>query len=114
SLLGGNTVNIDCDASVIMLENDKFADVVYFGKLQSDCKSIVHTGDNLTGEGHGDDEVINVDLQHVPSKFNKLIFVVNIYDCERRKQDFGMIRNAFIRIVNPQNNEELIRFNLSD
>ncbi|RCK09667.1 hypothetical protein DT075_37800 [Bacillus licheniformis] len=59
-----------------------------------------HTGDNLTGEGSGDDEQIIVDLQKVPSHIHKLVFVVNIYDCVKRSQHFGMIENAFIRIVN--------------
>lgn len=109
--------NIDCDASVIMLQNDRFTDkkdLIYFGNKNSKNGSVVHSGDNLTGEGDGDDEVIMVELRNVPSDYNKLVFVVNIYDCERRKQDFGMIKNAYIRIVNPQTKEEIIRYNLSD
>ncbi|MDP4181322.1 MAG: TerD family protein [Bacillota bacterium] len=116
--LFNNNVNIDCDASVLMLDsNGKIArkdNVVYFGNLQSPCKSVIHTGDNLTGDGDGDDEQINVDLSKVPSDVHKLVFIVNIYDCLKRKQDFGMIQNAFIRIVNPQNNQELLKYNLTD
>ncbi len=111
------SVDIDCDASVIMLQDDHFInrnDLIYFGNLTSDCGSIRHSGDNLTGEGEGDDESIMVDLKSVPQRYNRLIFVVNIYDCESRGQDFGMIQNAFIRVVNPQTNEELLRFNLTD
>ena len=114
---GFNAPNIDCDASVIMLQNDRFEskkDLVYFGNKKSSCRSVVHSGDNLTGEGEGDDETILVDLKSVPERFNKLIFVVNIYACESRKQDFGMIQNAYIRVVNPLTKEELVRFNLSD
>ena len=110
-------VNIDCDSSVIMLQNDRLADnqdIVYFGRLKSECGSVVHSGDNLTGEGHGDDETIIVSLNDVPAKYNKLVFVVNIYDSYNRKQHFGMIRNAYIRVINPTNNQELIRYNLSD
>ena len=110
-------VNIDCDSSVIMLQNDRLADnqdIVYFGRLKSECGSVVHSGDNLTGEGNGDDETIIVSLNDVPAKYNKLVFVVNIYDSYNRKQHFGMIRNAYIRIINPTNNQELIRYNLSD
>lgn len=113
---GGGT-DIDCDASVIMLDqNGKMpskSDLIYFGNLKSVCGSIVHTGDNRTGEGDGDDEQIIVDLSKVPSHIDKLVFVVNIYACVKRKQHFGMIRNAFIRIVDSAN-KELIRFNLTD
>ncbi len=100
-----------------MLENDKMTDsknVIYFGNLKSRCGGVVHTGDNLTGEGDGDDEQILVDLAKVPAQINKLVFVVNIYDCVRRKQDFGMIQNAFIRVVDQANREELVTYNLRD
>lgn len=109
--------DIDCDASVIMLSDDKLAtnkDLIYFGNLKSKCRSVMHSGDNLTGEGEGDDEMIEVELQKVPDRFNKLVFVVNIYNCVKRKQDFGMIENAYIRIVDSQTNEELVRYNLSE
>ncbi|MFZ7944205.1 MULTISPECIES: TerD family protein [Bacillaceae] len=115
---GGGSANIDCDASVIMLgANDRLQnnkDVIYFGNLKSNDGSVQHTGDNLTGDGDGDDEQIIVDLARVPSTIQKLVFVVNIYDCVKRKQHFGMIKNAFIRIVNPNNNQELIHYNLTD
>ena len=114
---GSKAANIDCDASVIMLQNDKFVnknDLVYFGNKASACNSVRHSGDNVTGAGDGDDEVIMIDLKSIPASYNKLIFVVNIYDCVKRKQDFGMIQNAFIRIVNPATGAELTRFNLSD
>lgn len=100
-----------------MLENDKMTDsknVIYFGNLKSRCGGVVHTGDNLTGEGDGDDEQILIDLAKVPAQINKLVFVVNIYDCVRRKQDFGMIQNAFIRVVDQSNREELVTYNLRD
>lgn len=114
---GGGGASMDCDASVIMLENDKFKskkDLIYFGNLHSACKSVQHTGDNLTGEGDGDDEQVLVDLKKVPSNINKLVFVVNIYDCVRRKQHFGLVRNAYIRVVNKNDGKELVRFNLTD
>lgn len=117
SLFGGGQPNIDCDASVLMLENDKFInqkDLIYFGNLKSRCQSIQHTGDNLTGEGDGDDEQILVDLPKVPQNINKLVFVVNIYQARSRNQDFGMIENAFIRVVNNTNKQELLHFNLTD
>lgn len=115
---GGGGSNIDCDASVIMLsEGDRLrsnSDVIYFGNLKSADGSVHHSGDNLTGQGDGDDEQVNVDLGRIPSHIQKLVFVVNIYDCAKRRQHFGMIRNAFIRIVNPMNGQELIHYNLSD
>lgn len=115
---GGGGANIDCDASVIMLgANDRLQnnkDVIYFGNLRSADGSVQHTGDNLTGDGDGDDEQIIIDLNRVPANIQKLVFIVNIYDCVKRKQHFGMIRNAFIRVVNPSNHQELIHYNLSD
>jgi len=114
---GKKQADIDCDASVYMLNaNGKLADMknlVYFGNLTSPCGSIRHTGDNLTGDGDGDDEQIIVNLSRVPADVHRLVFVVNIYQCEQRKQHFGMIRNAFIRIVNDKG-QELCRYNLSD
>jgi stress response protein SCP2 len=116
-MFSGNT-NIDCDASVLMLdENGKLGrkeHVYIFGNLSSPDKSVVHSGDNLTGDGDGDDEQILVDLSKVPSNVNKLVFVVNIYDCIKRKQDFGHIQNAFIRVVNPSNNQEMVKYNLTE
>ncbi len=109
---------IDCDASVILLDKDNRLankkDLIYFGNLKSTCGSVVHTGDNLTGEGEGDDEVINVSLKDVPDRIQKLVFVVNIYDCMNRKQHFGMIQNAFIRIVDLSTKKELIRYQLAE
>ena len=114
---GGGGADIDCDASVLMLKNDKFVenkDLIYFGNLKSKCGSVEHTGDNLTGEGDGDDEQILVNLSKVPGNVNKLVFVVNIYDALRRNQHFGMIQNAYIRIVDRSNNQELVKYNLKD
>ncbi|WDV45599.1 TerD family protein [Clostridiaceae bacterium M8S5] len=116
--LFSSTPEIDCDASLFMLNaNDKLESskhVVYFGNLKSYDGSIVHMGDNLTGDGDGDDEQIMVNLKDVPSNVQKLVFVVNIYDCIKRRQHFGMIQNAFIRIVNMDNNKEMVRFNLTE
>lgn len=114
---GNNSAEIDIDASVIMLRDDKFAgmdDLIYFGNLKSKCQSVLHTGDNTTGEGDGDDEQVIVELNKVPAAVNKLVFVVNIYDCVKRKQDFGQVENAYIRVVNSSNKEELLKFDLSE
>ncbi len=117
SRLFNSTPNIDCDASVFVCQGGKFVnkdDLVYFGNLKHKSGAIKHMGDNLTGDGEGDDEQIFVDLDDLPSQYDKLIFVVNIYDAVSRKQHFGMIRNAYIRIIDPDSREELCRFNLSD
>lgn len=117
SLLGGSTRNIDCDASALLLTNGKLVgkqDMVYFGNLTHSSGSVMHQGDNLTGAGAGDDEQIKIALDHVPAGCDKIVFVVNIYKAIERKQHFGMISNAFIRIVNAQSGEELCRYNLSE
>ena len=117
SIFGGSAPDIDCDASVIVCKGGRLSgksDIVYFGNLKHPSGAIVHTGDNLTGDGEGDDEQILVDLTAVPQDYDKLVFVVNIYDCESRKQDFGMIANAFIRICDERTGEEFCRYNLSE
>ena len=109
--------DMDCDASVILLRNGKFQareDLVYFGNLRHKSGAIVHQGDNLTGGGEGDDEQIMIDLSQVPKDVDRLIFVVNIYEAQQRHQHFGMVKNAFIRVVDQRNNKELARYNLTD
>lgn len=118
SLFGGQS-DIDCDASALLItaENGKLTgknDVVYFGNLTHKTGTVKHMGDNLTGAGEGDDEQIFVDLQNVPQNYSKIVFVVNIYEASARKQDFGMIQNAFIRLVDSDTNKELCRYNLSE
>lgn len=115
---GGGAPNIDCDASVYLLNAngklDKNKNLIYFGNKTSPCGSVRHSGDNLTGDGDGDDEQINIDLSRVPADVHRMVFVVNIYDCTKRKQHFGMIQNAYIRVVNGANGNELCKFNLSE
>lgn len=109
--------SIDCDASAIMLKNGKLAgkaDLVYFGNLEHPSKSVMHMGDNLTGAGDGDDEQIMIDLTRVPADYDKIVIVVNIYDALRKKQHFGMIQNAFVRLVDSATNTELMKYNLTD
>lgn len=115
---GGGGANIDCDASCYLLDaNHKLTrkeNLVYFGRVTSLCGSVRHSGDNLTGDGDGDDEQIVVDLTRVPADVHRLVFVVNIFQCVQRKQHFGMIKNAFIRAVNAANNQEICKFSLSE
>lgn len=110
--------DIDCDASVFLCINGKVTskdDIVYFGNLKHKSGAVKHMGDNLTGDGEGDDEQIFIDLTALPSQYDKLIFVVNIFKAKERNQDFGMIRNAFIRICDNENQgRELCRYNLSE
>lgn len=113
---GGKT--IDCDASALMLdENGKLSNtksIIYFGNKKSKCNSVIHQGDNLTGAGDGDDEQIVIDLVKVPDDISKIVFVVNIYNCASKGQHFGMIKNAYIRIIDKSANGELVKFNLSN
>ncbi len=114
--LGSSAPDIDVDASVIMLRNDKFVskeDLIYFGNKNSRCGGVIHTGDNITGGGDGDDEQILIDLSKIPQDVNKIIFVTNIYECIKRKQSFGMIQNAFIRIAD-DSNKNIAMFNLTE
>ena len=115
--LFGNTHDYDLDASVICLDSrqklrDK-SDVIYFGNLRHNSGAISHLGDNLTGEGNGDDEQIIVELPQISAEIETLVFVVNIYKCHQRKQDFGQVKNAFVRLLNMANNQEVARYNLS-
>lgn len=108
---------IDCDASAFLLTNGKLLgvdDIVYFGNLRHKSGTVQHMGDNLTGAGDGDDEQIVVDLERIPAQYDRIVLVVNIYQADKRKQHFGMIQNAFIRIVDSRNNQELCKYNLSD
>ena len=108
----------DLDASCFMLNeagkvpND--TSFIFYNRLKSDCGSVEHTGDNLTGAGDGDDEALNVDLMKVPSGVSKLCFTVTIHDAEARKQNFGMVSGAYIRIVDRKANKEIARFDLSE
>lgn len=108
---------IDCDASAFVLKDGKLIDkddVVYFGNLRHKSGTIQHMGDNLTGAGEGDDEQILVDLSRIPQEYDKIVLVVNIYQAAERKQHFGMIQNAFIRLVDGKTNQEMCRYNLTD
>lgn len=113
---GGNK-QFDLDSSVICLNADKklsdLKDLIYFGNLRHSSSAIAHQGDNLTGAGEGDDEVINIDLPLIPPNISHLVFTINIYKCDQRRQDFSMVENAFVRLVDRANNKELARYDLS-
>ena len=107
---GGKSETIDLDASCVMFdESNRSTDVVWFRQLKSRDGSINHTGDNRTGAGDGDDEQINVDLNAVPANVKSLVFTVNSFT----GQNFSQVENAYCRIVNAANGQEVARFNLS-
>ena len=87
---------------------------VFYGNLEHPSQSVKHMGDNLTGEGEGDDEQIEIELDKVPANVEKIAFTVTIYDADVRKQNFGQVANAFIRIVDETSNTELIRYDLGE
>ena len=90
------------------------ADFIFFNNLKSSDGSVEHTGDNRTGEGDGDDEVIKVGLSKVPADVSKVVFCAVIYDGQARNQNFGQVANAYIRIVNTQGGAEVARYDLSE
>ena len=110
--------DFDLDASVFLLDsNAKVAnekDFVFYNNLSSSDGSVVHTGDNRTGEGDGDDESIKVDLSKISSSIKEIAIVVTIHEAAQRKQNFGMVRNAFIRLVNDETNTEIVRYDLEE
>ena len=112
-LFGSTSYSIDCDASAITMGNgNKYRACIYYGNLSED--NVYHHGDNLTGDGDGDDEQITGDLAHLSSEIERIVFVVNIYNCTERKQDFGLIKNAYIRLVDESTGKEICKYNLSD
>jgi tellurium resistance protein TerD len=111
-------VDFDLDSSVFLLgSNDRLISekhFIFYNNLTSPdpTKSIEHTGDNLTGAGVGDDEIVKVDLKQAPAEIEKIVFAVTIHDAQERKQNFGQVQNAFVRIVNLQNEQEVVRYDL--
>jgi len=115
--------SIDCDAFAILLGTDgrllyhsnKLKEcTIFFNNLSLPNGSIRHMGDNLTGAGDGDDEQIYVELDNVPSEIGVIVFAVNIYEAFKRNQHFGMVQNAFIRVVDIDRNIELCKFKLTE
>lgn len=111
-------VDFDLDAAAFMLGADGKCptdkEFVFYGNLKHASGSVNHMGDNLTGEGDGDDEQIQIDLSKVPANIEKIAFTVTIYDAETRHQNFGQVSNAFIRLVDEATNAELIRYDLGE
>ena len=110
--------DFDLDASAFLVgENGKVtnqSDFIFFGNLEHSSGAVKHIGDNRTGEGDGDDEQIFVELEKIPSNIKRIIFTATIYEAESRKQNFGQISNAYIRIMDQEKNEELLRYDLGE
>ncbi len=108
----------DLDASAFLLgAGDKArsdADFIFYNQLKSACGSVQHTGDNLTGDSEGDDEVIMVELTAVPAEVQKIAFTVTIHEAEQRRQNFGQVSNSYIRLVNADTNVEIARYDLAE
>lgn len=108
----------DLDASAIACGTDGKAasdrHFVFFNNLTSPDGAVVHTGDNLDGAGDGDDEAITVDLGNVEPQIDKIVFPASIYEADTRRQTFGQVRNAYIRVLNRADNTELARYDLSE
>jgi len=102
---------IICNASGKVISDQHF---VFFNNLRSPDGAVEHQGDNLTGSGEGDDEQVKVNLVGLPGEADKVVFTVSIYDAETRNQSFGQVSNAFIRVVNSADNNELARFDLTE
>ncbi len=96
--------DFDLDSSVICLDENRqladFKDIICFSNLRHSSGAVIHHGDNLTGLGEGDDEVITINLAQIPDRISRLVFVVNIYKCLERGHDFSIVKNAFVRLVN--------------
>lgn len=110
--------DFDLDASCFMLGADgkvrSDSDFIFYNNLKSADGSVEHTGDNRTGAGEGDDETININLFKVPADVSKLVIAVTIHEADKRKQNFGQVSNAFIRVVNKKTGVEVARFDLSE
>lgn len=108
----------DLDACAFLLNKDGKAriegDMVYYNHLTHDSGAVKHSGDNLTGDGGGDDETIFVDLSKVPNNIEKIDFAITIYMAQERMQNFGMVQNAYVRVLDDDTNEELVRYDLSE
>lgn len=108
----------DLDASAFLLTNAgkvrSEGDFVFYNQMTSACGSVKHSGDNRTGQGDGDDERVLVDLTTVPADVTRITVTVTIHDAEARRQSFGQVGNAFIRIVNEESGVEVVRYDLSE
>ena len=113
---GGFDFDLDASAFLVGANGrvNRDEDFIFYNNLEHSSGSVIHTGDNRTGEGEGDDESIIIDFSKVPERIEKIAIAVTIYDSEGRKQNFGQVENAFVRLVNKENGEEILRYDLSE
>lgn len=112
----GSDFDLDASALICTSSGKVLSDAhfIFFNNLRSPDGTVEHMSDNLTGDGDGDDEVIQVDLEALPANVDRIVVAVSVYDSEARRQTFGQVENAFIRVVDAVNNNELARFDLSE
>jgi tellurium resistance protein TerD len=110
--------DFDLDASAFMVKEDgkvrSDSDFIFYNQTKSACSSVEHTGDNRTGAGEGDDEAVIVLLDKVPADVHRVVFCVTIHDADTRKQNFGQVNHAYVRVVNKDSNNEVARYDLSE
>jgi len=110
--------DFDLDASAFMVKEDgkvrSDSDFIFYNQTRSTCGSVEHTGDNRTGAGDGDDESVVILLDKVPADIQRIVFTVTIHEAETRKQNFGQVSHAYVRVVNKDSNVEVARFDLSE
>lgn len=113
---GGNDFDLDTAAFLVGPNGNVTSDgdFVFYNNLKHSSESVIHLGDNRTGDGAGDDEQIKIEMNKVPEQIQKIAFTVTIHEAQARGQNFGQVSNAFIRIFNEETNEELIRYDLSE
>ena len=110
--------DFDLDASAFMVKEDgkvrSDSDFIFYNQTKSTCGSVEHTGDNRTGAGDGDDEAVIILLDKVPADVQRVVFCVTIHDADLRKQNFGQVNHAYVRVVNKDSNNEVARYDLSE
>lgn len=110
--------DFDLDASAFMVKEDgkvrTDSDFIFYNQTKSSCGSVEHTGDNRTGEGDGDDESVIVLLDKIPADIQRVVFTVTIHDADLRKQNFGQVSKAYVRVVNQDSSSEVARYDLSE
>jgi tellurium resistance protein TerD len=112
----GAAFDLDCTVYLLSAAGKvrSDADFIFYNQTKSTCGSVEHTGDNKDGGGEGDDEQVKVDVTKVPADVQKVSFAVTIHEAETRRQNFGMVSNAFIRVINDADGKELTRFDLGE
>jgi tellurium resistance protein TerD len=113
---GGHDFDLDASAFLVDANNkcQNDLDFIFYNNLQHPSGAVIHTGDNRTGEGDGDDEQLVVDFTKIPANVHRIGITVTIHDADQRMQNFGQVSNAFVRLVDDSNNQELLRFDLGE